>query len=84
MGLATPEKGKSMSFKDKLNNMSDTEKDRFLRYAASRGTARGHDSAMNRSGNPVDQDTPERSERFKELWEVYLMERAAPRANATT
>ena len=79
MGLATPEKGRIMSFKDELDNMSDTEKDRFLRYAASRGTARGHDSAMNRSGNPVDQDTPERSEKFKRLWEEYLKERAEPR-----
>ncbi len=70
-----------MSFKDKLNNMSDTEKDRFLRYAASRGTARHHDAAMNRSGNPFDQDTPERSERFKELWEEYLRELAEPRVN---
>ena len=64
-----------------MNNMSDTEKDRFLRYAASRGTARGHDAAMNRSGNPVDPDTPERSEMFKELWEAFLKERAEPRAN---
>jgi len=70
-----------MSFKDKLNNMSNAEKDRFLRYAASRGTARGHDAAMNRSGNLADQDTPERGEKFKELWEEYLEERAAPRAN---
>ena len=70
-----------MSFKDKLNNMSDTEKERFLRYAASRGTARGHDAAMMRSGNPADQDTPERSEKFKELWEGYLKELAKPRAN---
>ncbi len=70
-----------MSFKDKLNNMSDTEKDRFLRYAASRGTARDHDSAMNRSGNPVDKDTPERGEKFKELWEEHLAERAGSRAN---
>ncbi len=69
-----------MSFKDKLNNMSDTEKDRFLRYAASRGTARHHDAAMNRSGNPVDQDTPERGEKFKELWEEYLAELAERRA----
>lgn len=69
-----------MSFKDRLNNMSDTETDRFLRYAASRGTARGHDAAMNRSGNPVDQDTPERSEMFKGLWEEYLRERAGSRS----
>ncbi len=70
-----------MSFKDKLNNMSDTEKDRFLRYAAYRGTARGHDAAMKRSGNAVDKDAPERSAKFRELWEGYLKERAEPRAN---
>ena len=70
-----------MSFKDRLDSMSDTEKDRFLRYAAFRGTARDHDAAMMRSGNAVDKDTPERSEKFKVLWEVYLTELAEPRAN---
>ncbi len=69
-----------MTLKNTLNNMSDAEKDRFLRYAASRGTARHHYSAMNLSRNPVDQDTPERGERFKELLEEYLREHAERRA----